>query len=192
MTERGAERGPRVRMVPPGDDRVRLVCPECRYVAYQNPLIVVGSVPVWEERILLCRRAIEPCRGLWTLPAGFMEEHETTAEGAVREAREEAGAVIEVDALLGLYQLPRISQVHFFYRARLLSPDIAAGEESLEVALFDWAGIPWHELAFPTVRWALADFDARRGQSDFAPAGNPENQDDFVPPGAPPEPEALG
>ena len=174
------ERGPRVRMIPPGDDRVRLVCPECRYVVYHNPLMVVGSVPEWEGRILLCRRAIEPCYGLWTLPAGFMEEHETTEEGAIREAREEAGASIAVDALLGLYQLPRISQVHFFYRARLLSPEIAAGAESLEVGLFDWAEIPWHELAFPTVRWALADFDARRGQTGFAPAGNPASH----PPGS--------
>ena len=174
-------------MVPPGDDRVRLVCPECRYVAYQNPLIVVGSVAVWEERILLCRRAIEPCRGLWTLPAGFMEENETTQEGAAREAFEEAGARIEIGDLLGIYQLPRISQVHFFYRARLISPEIAAGAESLKVALFDWAEIPWPEIAFPTVRWALRDFDARRGQNGFAPAGNPENQDDFVLPDAPPE-----
>ena len=178
------EHGPRVRMIPPGDDRPRLVCPECRYVAYQNPLIVVGSVPVWQDRILLCRRAIEPCRGLWTLPAGFMEEQETTSEGAIREALEEANATIEIDALLGIYQLPRISQVHFFYRARLTSPLIAAGYESLEVALFDWAEIPWHELAFPTVRWALADFDARRGQTSFSPAGNPPAaQNDFVPPG---------
>ena len=186
------ERGPRIRMIPPGDDRVRLVCPECRYVAYSNPLIVVGSVPVWEERILLCRRAIEPGLGLWTLPAGFMEENETTAEGAAREAREEAGASIEIGTLLGIYQLPRISQVHFFYRARLASPEIAAGPESLEVALFDWAGIPWSELAFPTVRWALRDFDARRGQSNFAPAGNPETQDDFVLPEAPPKFEGFG
>ncbi len=167
------ESGPRVRMVPPGDDRERLVCPECQYVAYRNPLIVVGSVAEWQGRILLCRRAIEPCRGLWTLPAGFMEENETTLEGAAREAHEEAGATIEIGALLGIYQLPRISQVHFFYRARLLSPEIAAGIESLEVGLFEWADIPWLKLAFPTVRWALADFDARRGQSDFPPAGNP-------------------
>ncbi len=165
--------GPRLLMVPPGDDRERLVCPECQYVAYRNPLIVVGSVPVWQERILLCRRAIEPCRGLWTLPAGFMEENETTSEGAAREALEEAGATIEVGALLGIYQLPRISQVHFFYRARLISPVIAAGSESLEVALFEWAHIPWPELAFPTVRWALADFDARRGLYEFPPASNP-------------------
>ena len=96
------EHGPRVRMIPHGDDRPRLVCPECRYVAYQNPLIVVGSVPVWQDRILLCRRAIEPCRGLWTLPAGFMEEQETTSEGAIREALEEANATIEIDALLGI------------------------------------------------------------------------------------------
>ena len=168
-----AESGPRLLTVPPGDDRERLVCPDCGFIAYRNPLIVVGSVAVWQECILLCRRAIEPCRGLWTLPAGFMEEHETTTEGAAREAWEEAGARIEIDDLLAIYQIPRISQVHMMYRARLLTDEIAAGIESAAVGLFDWDDIPWGELAFPTVLWALRDYRSRRGTTGFAPAGNP-------------------
>jgi ADP-ribose pyrophosphatase YjhB (NUDIX family) len=177
MTEPGAGYGPRVLRVPDGDDRERLVCPDCGYVAYQNPLIVVGSVATWQQRILLCLRAIEPCRGLWTLPAGFMEMGETTAEGAVREAWEEARARIEIDALLAVYQLPRISQVQMIYRARLLQPEIAAGPESAAVALFAWNEIPWEQLAFPTVRWALRHHQAHLGRTDFAPAGNPADTD---------------
>lgn len=170
-------KGPRVRAVPPGDDRERLTCPDCGYVAYQNPLIVVGSVATWsagdEETILLCRRAIEPRRGYWTLPAGFMEERETTQAGAMREAWEEARARIAIDALLAIYDIARISQVQLIFRARLTAPDVAPGPESLEVGLFRWNDIPWHELAFPTVHWALHEHRARRGQSAFAPAMNP-------------------
>lgn len=171
--------GPRVRAVPPGDDRERLLCPDCGYVAYQNPLIVVGSVVTWresgedEDRILMCRRAIEPRKGYWTLPAGFMEEHETTQAGAMREAWEEARAKIEIDALLAIYDIPRISQVQLIFRARLTSPDVSAGPESLEVALFHWDEIPWADLAFPTVHWALREHRARLGQTGFAPAINP-------------------
>jgi ADP-ribose pyrophosphatase YjhB (NUDIX family) len=160
-------------MIPDGDDRERLVCPDCGYVAYQNPLVVVGSVAMWQDRILLCRRAIEPCRGAWTLPAGFMELNETAAEGAIREAWEEARAEIAIEALLAIYDIPRISQLHLFYRARLLSPEIAPGPESLEVMLVPWEEIPWPQLAFPTVRWALADHRSRQGRTDFAPATNP-------------------
>jgi ADP-ribose pyrophosphatase YjhB (NUDIX family) len=168
--------GPRVRVIPEGDDRERLTCPDCGYIAYQNPLIIVGSVAVWEDRILLCRRAIEPGLGLWTLPAGFMEEGETTAEGAAREAWEEARARIVPEALLAIYECPRISQVQLIYRARLLSPAIAAGPESADVGLFAFDEIPWDALAFPTVRWALRDYQARRNRSDFAPAGNPKDE----------------
>lgn len=173
MSDDPSAAGPRVRMVPPGDDRERLVCPECRYVAYQNPLIVVGSVATWENRILLCRRAIDPRTGFWTLPAGYMEERESTMEGAAREAWEEARARIAVDALLAVYDIPRISQVQLIFRARLLSPEIAPGPESLEVGLFRWEEIPWRELAFPTVLWALREHEARLGQTAFAPAVNP-------------------
>ncbi len=177
MSEDAPAQGPRVRAIPPGDDRERLLCPDCGYVAYQNPLIIVGSVVTWSEagrdKILLCRRAIAPRQGYWTLPAGFMEEHETTQAGARREAWEEARARIEIDALLAIYDIPRISQVQLIFRARLLSPDVSAGPESQEVGLFDWNAIPWRDLAFPTVHWALRDYDARRGQTGFAPAINP-------------------
>ena len=165
--------GPRVRAVPPGEDRERLMCPDCGYIAYQNPLIVVGSVAVWEDRILLCRRAIEPRKGFWTLPAGFMEERESTMEGAAREAWEEARATIEIDSLLAVYDIPRISQVQMIFRARLVSPDVSAGPESQEVGLFRWEEIPWDDLAFPTVHWALHEHRARLGRSDYAPAVNP-------------------
>ncbi|MBP2313428.1 NUDIX hydrolase [Azospirillum soli] len=165
--------GPRVRGIPPGEDRERLMCPDCGYIAYQNPLIVVGSVAVWEDRILLCRRAIEPRKGFWTLPAGFMEERESTMEGAAREAWEEARAKIEIDSLLAVYDIPRISQVQMIFRARLVSPDVSAGPESQEVGLFRWEEIPWGELAFPTVHWALREHRARLGRSDYAPAVNP-------------------
>ncbi|WP_207480335.1 NUDIX hydrolase [Arenibaculum pallidiluteum] len=168
-------RGPFVRAIPAGDDRQRLVCPDCGFVNYENPKIVVGSVASWEDRILLCRRAIEPSRGLWTLPAGFMEMNETSAGGAAREAWEEARARIEIDCLLAVYDLPWIGQVQMIFRARLLAPDVSAGPESLEVGLFPWDEIPRAEIAFPTVGWALDAWRARRGTAPgFAPAANPE------------------
>ncbi len=165
--------GPRTRMVPPGGDRERLVCPDCGYVAYQNPLIVVGSVATWEDRILLCRRAIPPRQGYWTLPAGFMEERETTQEGAAREAWEEARARITVDGLLAVYDIPKISQVQLIFRARLVTPEIACGPESAEVGLFRWKDIPWTEIAFPTVHWSLMEHHEHLGEAAFAPAVNP-------------------
>lgn len=154
MTE-NRNSGPSVRVVPEGDTRQRLVCPDCGYIAYENPKIVVGSVCFWETRILLCRRAIEPRLGYWTIPAGFLETGEGMAEGAAREAWEEALARIVTEDLIGLYEIPRISQVHVFFRARLTAPEIAAGEESQEVGLFGWDDIPWNDLAFPSVTWAL-------------------------------------
>lgn len=165
--------GPRVRCIPPGEDRERLQCPDCGYIAYQNPLIVVGSVAVWEDRILLCRRAIPPRKGYWTLPAGFMEEHETTQQGAAREAWEEARARIDVGGLLAIYDIPRISQVQLIFRARLVTPEIAAGPESEEVGLFRWDEIPWRDIAFPTVHWSLREHHARLGQDLCIPAVNP-------------------
>lgn len=159
--------------VPDGDNRSRRVCDACGFVDYVNPRIVVGAVCTWEERVLLCRRAIEPRRGLWTIPAGFLEEGESVEAGARREAWEEARAEIEIDGLLGVYSVPRISQVQMMFRARLVSPTVAVGEESLEVRLCDWGQIPWDDLAFPTVVWALRDFDAVRGQAVFATRSNP-------------------
>ncbi|UPY37701.1 NUDIX hydrolase [Sediminicoccus sp. KRV36] len=140
---------------PGGDDRERLVCADCGYVAYENPKIVVGSVVVEEDRILLCRRAIEPRHGFWTLPAGYMELGETTEEGARREAWEEARARLELDGILAIYSIARIGQVQIIYRAHLSEPGIAAGPESLDVRFFAWKDIPWDEIAFPSVRWAL-------------------------------------
>lgn len=165
--------GPSLRTVPSGDDRSRLVCADCGFVAYENPKIIVGSVCTWQDRFLLCRRAIEPRRGLWTLPAGYLEMHETTAQGAVREAWEEARARIALDGLLAVYDMPRIGQVQLFYRAALVAPDIAAGPESAEVGLFAWEEIPWAEIAFPSVRWALHAHRARQGRPLGAPAGVP-------------------
>ncbi len=166
--------GPRVRMVPAGEDRERLVCPDCSFIAYENPKIVVGAVVTDDEgRFLLCRRAIQPRKGFWTLPAGYMELGETTEQGAAREAMEEAGARIAIDALLAIYNIPRISQVQMIYRARLSDPAIAAGVESLEVGLFAWADIPWDDLAFPSVVWALHEWRAKVGQTGFAPGTNP-------------------
>lgn len=159
--------------IPDGDSRHRLVCDDCGWVHCVNPKIVVGAVCTWEDRFLLCRRAIEPRRGFWTIPAGYLEEREATEAGARREAREEALAEIEIDALLGVYSIPRISQVQLIYRARLTTADFGAGEETLEAALFRWDEIPWPELAFPSVHWALRHFREVAGRRDFAPFGNP-------------------
>ncbi|MFO1060745.1 MAG: NUDIX hydrolase [Dongiaceae bacterium] len=165
-----------VRKVPEGDDRPRLVCDDCGYVAYENPKVVVGSVCVWQDRILLCRRAINPRRGFWTLPAGYLELHETTDEGARREAREEATAEIELEGVLAVYSIPRLSQVQVMYRARLVTPAVAAGPESEAVGLFAWDEIPWDDLAFPSVRWALDDWRAATAAGDFAARRNPAGQ----------------
>lgn len=151
--------------VPEGDDRTRYVCDACGHIHYQNPLVVVGSVVTHGDRLLLCRRAIDPRKGFWTLPAGYMELGETVEEGAVREAWEEARARILITGTLAIYSVPRISQVQVMFQATLLDPAVAAGPESSEVALFDWDEIPWDELAFPTVTWALQRAMALRGQN---------------------------
>ena len=166
-------RGPSVTLVPDGDNRERQVCPDCGFINYENPKIVVGSVAQWQDRILLCRRAINPRRGFWTLPAGYLELNEATAEGARREALEEALAEIAIDGLLAVYSIPRISQVQLIYRAHLVSPDIAAGPESLEVGLFRWDEIPWDELAFPSVKWALDQFRESDTTGNYAARSNP-------------------
>lgn len=161
------------RKVPAGDNLERQVCDGCGWVHYENPKIVVGAVCTWDDQFLLCRRAIEPRIGYWTIPAGYMEENESSEQGAAREAHEEALAKIEIDALLGIYNIPRISQVQLIYRARLLSDRVGPGIESLEVGLFDWKDIPWDELAFPTVTWALNHFQEVDGKDGFAPFTNP-------------------
>ena len=164
------------RMVPEGDTQARLVCADCGFIDYENPKVVVGSVAAWQDRVLLCRRSIDPRRGFWTLPAGYLELHETTAEGALREAWEEARARIEIDGVLGVYSIPRLSQVQVIYRARLLSAEIAPGPESVEVGLFRWADIPWDDIAFPSVRWALGHFRETAGRSPFAARANPPGE----------------
>ena len=149
--------------IPSGDNRHRYVCDACGAIHYENPRMVVGCLPYWDDQVLLCRRAIEPRYGLWTLPAGFMENGETTAEGAVRETLEEAGARVEIIDLYTLINVPDIDQVYLLFRARLLDLDFAPGEESLEVALFDEAHIPWDLLAFRTVHKTLKHyFEDRR------------------------------
>ena len=147
--------------IPPGDNRERFVCAQCHAIHYQNPKIVTGCIAEWEDKILLCKRAIEPRYGMWTLPAGFMENGETSAAGAARETREEANAIVEVISLFALIDIPYINQVYLLYRARLTAPEFSSGEESLEARLVDEAGVPWEQIAFPaihkTLRWYYED-----------------------------------
>jgi ADP-ribose pyrophosphatase YjhB (NUDIX family) len=138
-----------------GDTKERAVCPACHTIHYENPLNVVGTVPYWGDKVLLCKRNIEPRRGLWTLPAGFMELQETTAEGAARETVEEAGAQFEMLDLFTLVNVSRVGQVHLFYRARLTSDQFDPGHETLEARLFLESEIPWDEIAFRTSRETL-------------------------------------
>ena len=150
-----------------GDTRQRAVCPACRTVHYENPLNVVGTVPVLGDRVLLCKRNIEPRWGKWTLPAGFMELDETTAQGAARETDEEAGAQFEMGPLFSLLNLPRVGQVHLFYRATLLSDQFNPGFETLEARLFAEEEIPWDELAFRTVKETLERYFSDRRNGAF-------------------------
>jgi ADP-ribose pyrophosphatase YjhB (NUDIX family) len=162
--------------IPDGDNRERPVCDHCGFVVYDNPRIVTGSVVTHGSRILLCRRAIRPRHGFWTLPAGYMELRETAEAAALREAWEEAEARIEIDSLLAVYSIPRISMVQIMFRARLIDPAVRPGTESLEVALFDWDEIPWSDLAFPSVHWALTQHRQVEGQAVFAPFTNPPGE----------------
>lgn len=154
-------------LVPPGDSLPRHVCDACGHIHYENPRLVVGCVAEWEDRILLCRRAIEPQHGFWTLPAGFMENGETTAQAAIRETHEEAGAGILIDAPFAMISIAHINQVHLFYRGRMSSPYFAAGEESLEVGLYRADQIPWRDLAFRSVTLCLERYLADREKAAF-------------------------
>lgn len=156
--------GPITHHVPPGDDKPRHCCLRCDVVFYQNPNNIVGTLPVYEDKVLLCKRAIEPRLGKWTLPAGFMENGESTLHGAIRETAEEAGAIVEPQDchLYTLFNLPYINQVYLFFRTQLRSLDFNPGLESLEVALFREEEIPWGELAFPVVRITLEQYFADR------------------------------
>lgn len=153
--------------IPAGDSLPRHVCDACGTIHYLNPKMIVGCIAEWESRILLCRRAIEPRHGLWTVPAGFMENGETTAQGAARETLEEANARVEIGPLYAMYNIPHINQVYILFRARLLDLDYSAGAESLEVRLFDEADVPWDQLAFATVRNTLTHYFADRRAGEY-------------------------
>ena len=154
-------------VVPADDNRERAVCTDCKTIHYENPLNVVGTVPVWGEQVLLCKRAIEPRHGFWTLPAGFMELGETVADGAIRETVEEAGARIELQGLFTVMNVVRVGQVHLFYRARMLDTTLDPGPETLEARLFHEHEIPWDEIAFRTVRETLQHFFACRRNGSY-------------------------
>jgi ADP-ribose pyrophosphatase YjhB (NUDIX family) len=152
-----------------GDTRERAVCNACHTIHYENPLNVVGTVPVWGNKVLLCKRNIEPRFGKWTLPAGFMELNETVAEGAARETVEEAGAQFEIQELFTLMNVTRVGQVHFFYRAQLTSDQFDPGHETQEARLFAEDEIPWDEIAFRTVKETLQHYfaDAKKGKFEL-------------------------
>ena len=158
---------PIAQRVPPGDSVPRYLCDACGSIHYQNPKMVLGCLPEWESRLLLCRRAIEPRYGYWTLPAGFMENGESTGQGAARETLEEAGARVELLAPFSMISVPYVNQVHVFFRARLLDLDFNPGEESLEVALFEEAQVPWKDIAFRTVGLTLKHWFADRARGSF-------------------------
>ena len=151
--------------IPPGDNLPRFVCETCQVIHYINPKIVAGCIPEWEDKILLCRRAIEPRLGYWTFPAGFMEIGESTEQAAIRETMEEAQAEVEITSLYAVLSLPRISQVHMILRGTMSRPEFRPGTESLDVQLFTLSEIPWEDLAFPVIREALERYvaDAARG-----------------------------
>ena len=158
---------PITQRVPPGDSLPRYLCDACGSIHYQNPKMVLGCLPEWENRLLLCRRAIEPRYGYWTLPAGFMENGESTGQGAARETLEEAGARVELLAPFSMISVPYVNQVHLFYRARLLDLEFKPGEESLEVALFEEARMPWKDIAFRTVGLTLKHWFADRARGSY-------------------------
>ena len=153
--------------IPTGDNRLRFVCDSCEHIHYQNPRIITGCLPIHEDRVLLCKRAIAPREGWWTLPAGFMENGETSSDGALRETREEANANAEILGMYTMFSLPHISQVYMFFRARLLDLNFYAGEESLDVRLFSEEEIPWDELAFPVITETLKHYFADRKHETF-------------------------
>jgi len=154
--------------IPAGDHLLRLVCDNCQTVHYENPKMVVGCIPTWKEDILFCRRAIEPQYGKWTIPAGFLENGETMAAGAGREALEEAGVTVASLIPFALYDLVFVSQVYLIFRCPLKNPHFKAGEESLEVRFFKETEVPWAELAFPVIREALKLYFKDRAQGDFS------------------------
>jgi ADP-ribose pyrophosphatase YjhB (NUDIX family) len=174
-----------VQKIPEMDDRLRYVCESCGTIHYQNPNVVVGTLAYFEDKVLLCKRAIEPRVGYWTIPAGFMENGESTEEGAKRETREESGAHYSDSRLYRIFDIPYINQVYMFYLAELTSADYESGIESLEVGLFDESDIPWEHLAFPVIQDVLEEFfedrksgiyPVRNGAPDFKAFKSPFNK----------------
>ena len=154
--------------IPQDDNLPRYVCDSCDTIHYQNPKIVTGCIPVYQQKILLCKRAIEPRYGLWTLPAGFMENNETLPDAAIRETQEEAKAEVSDLSLYTVYSIPHISQVYIIFRARMNEAKFAAGIESLQVELFDEEDIPWQQLAFPVIVKTLRQFFRdRKAANDY-------------------------
>ena len=171
--------------IPDDDNRLRFVCKTCETVHYQNPKIVAGCLPIWENKVLLCRRAIEPQHGLWTLPAGFMENDETVQQAATRETMEEANARVELQELYSLLNLPHVSQVYMIFRSRLLDLDFKPGVESLETQLFNKDEIPWGEIAFKTIehtlRFYFDDLDKNEFQFHLGDIIRNSNNTIFIP-----------
>ncbi|MDA0306971.1 MAG: NUDIX hydrolase [Proteobacteria bacterium] len=161
--------GPSIKQIPDGDDRERLVCADCGFIAYENPKVVVGAVCVWEDKFLICKRAIEPRKGFWTVPAGYLELNETTAEGARRETWEEARAEISIDGLIGVYEIPHISQIYVVHLGRMTSPTHAPGPESEDAQLLSWDALPWDDMAFPSLTWALQRYRDGGGPHFYTP-----------------------
>ena len=170
------EVGRKVLKIPQGDDRQRLVCEDCNYIIYDNPKVVVGSIALRDNKVLLCKRAIEPRLGYWSFPGGFLEMQEGPIEGAKREAWEEARAQLEIDTLLAIYNIDRLSQIQLIYRAKVINEDTAPGLESEEIRYFAWDEIPWRELAFPTVKWALNHYHETKNEQAFRVRVNPPNE----------------
>jgi len=154
--------------VPEGDTRIRHVCDSCNTIHYQNPNIVAGCIPEWKGKILLCKRAIEPRYGLWTLPAGFMENDETVQQAAIRETLEEANARVDTLSLYTMFNLPHVNQVYVIFRAKLLDLDFGPGQESLEVDLYDEESVPWEKMAFPVIHETLKLYYQDRNTGSFA------------------------
>jgi len=157
-----------IHRIPEGDNLPRYICEHCDIIHYQNPKLVVGCLPVWKDQVLLCKRAIEPSYGLWTLPAGFMENQESLEQAALRESDEEANANLEIESLYSVISLPHINQIYVLYRAKLLDLDFYAGPESLDVQLFNEEDIPWEQLAFKTIENTLRRFFEDRKQNNFS------------------------
>ena len=156
-----------VHRIPEGDNLPRFICEHCDTIHYQNPKLVVGCLPVWKEQVLLCKRAIEPCYGLWTLPAGFMENQESLEEAALRESHEEANANLEIEGIYSVISLPHINQIYVLYRAKLLDLDFFAGDESLDVQLFNEEDIPWEQIAFKTIETTLKHYFTDRKHNAY-------------------------